>query len=434
MKQLIVMILLTLTGSCGAIIEPMLGVAVYYILAIVRPQYLWDWALPPGIAWSFYVAVATIVMAVACTASGRRPMTRGPWPTRGHVLILGFGCWIGVTYLLAHDREAAWPWVVEYSKIFVMFWASMILIRNVRHIWILYLLAALSVGYIAYEINVLYFVNGFLRIQRDGYGGFDNNVAALMLAMGVPLCYFAWEGSRSRFRWLFLALIPVLLHAVLMTYSRGAMIALLASAPLIGLRSHYRGRFAVVGLAVALMLPVLAGPEIRARFFSIQQHEQDASANERRNSWAAGWAIACGNPVFGVGVRNANLYSYEYGAAFQGQTIHSQYLQIAADNGFVGLGLYLACLAAVGIELHRVRRETLRRKGPDSARILALGAGIECALLVFCVGSIFLSLEVFELLYLLLLLGAQLGPLTRCSAAATRPVLTRVPVALPTVA
>jgi hypothetical protein len=48
-------------------------------------------------------------------------------------------------------------------------------------------------------------------------------------------------------------------------------------------------------------------------------------------------------------------------------------------------------------------------------------AGIECSLVVYCFGSIFLSLEVFELPYLLLLLGTQLAALQGADPGATVP-------------
>jgi hypothetical protein len=44
--------------------------------------------------------------------------------------------------------------------------------------------------------------------------------------------------------------------------------------------------------------------------------------------------------------------------------------------------------------------------------------GIECSLIVFCVGGLFLALEVFELPYLLILQGTQLALLTRREAEA----------------
>jgi probable O-glycosylation ligase (exosortase A-associated) len=301
----------------------------------------------------------------------------------------------------------------------VMFAASALLLQTVRHLWILMIVTALALGYIAYEVNFLYLVNGHLGIYHNGYGGLDNNGAGLMLAMGVPLCMFAWEGMRSRYRWVFLALVPVLLHAVLMTYSRGAMVSLLAVVPLIGLRSQHRRRIAVVGVLLLALIPFLAGQEIRDRFFSISEHDQDQSAHSRLSSWSAAWGIAKDNPIFGVGVRNANLFSYQYGADMEGRTIHNQYLQIAADTGLVGLSLYLTALLGVWWSLRKVRRASQSRHNPETQRTFALAAGLESALAVFCVGGVFLSLEVFELPFLLLLLGAQLGGLVSLPTAAT---------------
>lgn len=119
------------------------------------------------------------------------------------------------------------------------------------------------------------------------------------------------------------------------------------------------------------------------------------------------------NPIFGVGIRNANLFSYDYGADMPGRTIHSQYLQIAADNGFVGLGLYLAMIASVWADTRFCRRAVRGRDDLQSRRIYAVATGVETSMAVFCFGGIFLSLETFELPFLLLLLGSQLAALVK---------------------
>jgi probable O-glycosylation ligase (exosortase A-associated) len=420
------MVVMTLCGTAGVyVVSPFWGVAVYYLFAVLRPQYMWKWSLPEDVSWSYFVAVATIGAAAAGWLGIRlgsddkgaqgRP---GPRMAGAHLTVLLFGAWIGLTYVTAQNREVAYLWFVEYLKIFVMFAVATTLTRTVAHVWALLVLTALALAYIAYEINYLYLVNNYLGIYHNGYGGLDNNGAGLMLAMGVPMCWFVYEGVRKWWRWGFVALIPVLLHAVLMTYSRGAMVSLLAMCPLLLFRSRQRVRLSLAGVVLGVVvIPALAGPEIRARFSTLNNTEADQSANSRRESWKAAVKIACDHPIFGAGIRNANLLSRQYGADMEGRTIHSNYLQIAADNGFVGLGLFLASLGAVWLSTRRARRSVAGRDDPDALRIHATACGVECSLAVFCIGSLFLSLEVFELPYLLLFIGAHLPVVSGAAAA-----------------
>ncbi len=157
-----------------------------------------------------------------------------------------------------------------------------------------------------------------------------------------------------------------------------------------------------------LLLPFLAGKEIRDRFFTVQQYEQDESAQGRFNSWKAAIGIALDYPIFGAGVRNANLLSQRYGADEQGRTIHSVYLQIAADCGFPASGLYLATFFIAWRTLRRFQKQYRKSISHDHRLAYNLACGLEAAIAVFCIGAAFLSLETFELPYLLILLALQL--------------------------
>lgn len=424
MKQLIFMILLTAFGAFGALFNgPFWGLSVYYLFAVLRPQFLWKWALPTDIQWSLYVAVPTI-LAAALQSVGFYPDADENASTKrfalGHAALLGFVVWLLISYILAYDQDRASKIVIEYVKIFIMIGVSTIVVRQLWQIWVLYFMAILSLIYIAYEVNFFYFVDGYLGIYFNGYGGLDNNGAGLMLAMAVPACIFIWESHRKIWRWFFAAMVPVLVHAVLMTYSRGAMVALLVTSPLIFLRSR-RKRMMILGfVAMACIVPVLAGPEIRNRFFSVQQFEEDKSAQSRLSSWRAGYAIAKDYPLFGIGPRNSPLVILKYGGDSKGRVIHSQYIQIAADTGFGGVAWYLGILGCTWLSLWRVRRRTRRDVGDDGRRIHALASALECALAVFFVGAIFLSVEVFELPWMLIMLSLQLS-LVAAPATVTSP-------------
>ena len=224
MKQLIFMIVLTLIGVGGSLtVNPFCGVAVYYLFAILRPQFIWKWSLPEGIAWSLYVAVAAMIgLALNLRSKAAPPDPAGGWRlSAAHWTVIVFAAWVSLTFFTARNRDVAYPYFIEYLKVFAMFWVAARIVRTVRQVWVLYLLTAATLGYIAYEVNYVYFFQGgYTYLYKLGYGGLDNNGAGLMLAMGVPLCYFAWEGVRRWFRWAYLALIPVILHAVMMSYSR----------------------------------------------------------------------------------------------------------------------------------------------------------------------------------------------------------------------
>src|SRR5262249_41194244 len=157
------------------------------------------------------------------------------------------------------------------------------------------------------------------------------------------------------------------------------------------------------------IVPSLAGKEIRERFFSIEDYNTDATANSRFDSWNAAIRLANDYPIFGVGIRNSNLFSYQYGADMEGRTIHSQYLQTLADTGYPGLALYLLALASTWIAIIRTRRMSKMSSDDDAPLARSMLSGIEGSLLIFGFGALFLSIEVFELPYILALMGAQLS-------------------------
>ena len=434
MKQTFFVAAITLAGVVGAFaVEPAVGVVVYYFFAVLRPQAIWEWALPMAVPWSAIVGWATIVSSVwfLMTRSGVDGGSQRPRLTAAHKVFFVFAVWLALTCITALNRNIALYWFEEYMKLFVMFFVAAVILRKIRHVWWIYLSSTLALIYIAYEMNFQYFTVGRLDIFHNGYGGLDNNGAALMLAMGVPMAIHAWDGLASRWRWVFITAVPVLVHAVLMSYSRGAMLSMLVTAPLLVLRSRHRLQFAFIFVLLVGSVPFLAGNEIRQRFFSVQGYEQDGSANARFGSWAAAYKIANDYPVFGVGIRNSQLLSYDYGANEVGQAIHSQYLQMLADTGYPSLFLYLLALGCTWGAMVRARRTLKKRDDPDAKRAHSMLNGLEGSLFLFCFGGLFLSLEVFELPYLVALLGAQIASLTRVQAVAeqTAPAPAPFPIA-----
>lgn len=440
MKQLLFLTLTCGLGVAGSfVVSPVWGVAVYYGYAVLRPQFLWEWVTSLGVVirdvpWSFYVGVATLAATALWWVGfpvplfGRRPPWYGyPRFTRTHYLFLAFCGWISLTYFTALNPERAEPWFWEYVKIFVMFVCATLVLHTVGDLWLVYLVVLGCAVYIAYEINYFYLVSGWMFLHARGYGGLDNNGAALIVGMAVPMAFFAWEASRHWTRWAWLAAIPLLVHAVMLSFSRGGMLSLCVAAGLMWLRCRDKRLVSGVYLLALGFVLATAGPELRDRFFSISRHDMDESANSRKTTWKIAVRMANERPLFGFGIRCSNLYTYDYGADMPGRSIHSQYLQTAADSGWVALGLYLAVLGSTFWGLYEVRWFLRPYSDPYSLRVRSLAAGVECALVLFCFGAIFLSLEHFEMPYILLLLGVQLHAITRAVARWHRPAAAGIP-------
>ncbi|MEZ6139611.1 MAG: O-antigen ligase family protein [Zavarzinella sp.] len=435
-------------GAASLIWGPFIPLVLYYFFTVFRPQVIWKESLAayPDFQWALMMALptigATFVWRFARFIAPQRFVNQPlPRPNIGHFVFAFFALWITVTYLTSRNQLLAEPIFSDYRKIFLMFFISAMVLTSIRQIWIIYLVVLGSLSYIAFEVNQYYFFNNYLYLVNQGYsdirgGGLDNNGAALMLAMGFPMCVYAWDGVKHWIRWLFPVCAMLIVHAVLTSYSRGAMLSILITVPFYIFRCQSKRLILVGYLVGAMMLPFLVSDEIAKRFMSITSHEEDESAGSRKTTWAIAWNMANERPIFGYGIRNSSLYTYQFGADEEGRVIHNNYLQIAADSGMIALAgllaiyavcLYLAAkirwsipgsnsivglLLAAGHTLTGGRWQpissTAGYRGKDAHLVYAMACGIEGSLICWMFGSFFLSLETFEPPYVLEILVIQL--------------------------
>ncbi len=414
MKHFLFLTAMTLLGGLGSVYHPFWGILLYYALAVLRPQYLWNWALPVQLRWSLFAACIVLVSLVINAGRGFFRFRFNFVP----VLILVYALLLMGSVVNAYNSETAVEWGIEYAKILAIALVTCVVVDRLWQIKAMVVMIVVCLGYIAWEINYLYFFEGRLDIFHKGYGGLDNNGAGLMLGMGVPLAYTFGVAAKNRVMRLaawFLAVLMI--HAMLMSYSRGAMISALVGVVWILIHHRPRKQAIIIALVAAMAVSMLAGQEIRDRFRSSKDFDVDTSAQSRFDSWAAGWAIATDHPLTGQGIRNSKFYTKNYGADRMGRTIHSQYIQIAADSGILAMITYVALLIVTMHYLRRSRRECLdylaafqeQHPGvePDllTRQTVPLTLGMEGSLLIFAFGGIFLSMEVVELPWLLMVMA-----------------------------
>jgi len=198
--------------------------------------------------------------------------------------------------------------------------------------------------------------------------------AVAAVALGVAHGPLPW--------WRFVAFVPLVL-AILVTGSRGGLVALAAGLAVGGL---LRPRLGLrVLLAVVLVAPVIAvtlpSAVIERQIERFETLGQDRGSG-RLDIWRVGTVMARENPLIGVGFGSFRREFYRY--MYSGQAVvdpqwaqnkfwggadpHNIYLCTAAELGAVGLALLLLALAAHAVGVYRA----YRRGGADRNRENAL--------------------------------------------------------------
>ena len=278
------------------------------------------------------------------------------------------------------DRAA--PNYEEFVKVFVMYLLSTQILRSFAQVRVLYLIVTAALG--VHRVRGgpdLPTPPGTWCIYKRGFAGLDNNGAALMLAMGIPLCFFAWEFTRGYHRWAYLAAIPFLAEAVMSSYSRGAMVSALAVAPFYLLYSRKRRILLIAFAVAAVAVPVVAGKEIKERFSSAERREfKDDSFASRLVSWDCARRIANDYPVFGAGI--AVLEPAHPG--LRGRPVRPDDPQPVPPNrrrrrvDRARCGTWALVGTGFGAMWAGPPAALAREADPDAARAVAVLGGIEC--------------------------------------------------------
>lgn len=208
-------------------------------------------------------------------------------------------------------------------------------------------------------------------------GLFGNpNDLAYYLVVGLAVTLGAREISRRRgVRLAYLGALSILATALLLTQSRGGLIAAGAVVGIwfvLGLRRR-RG---ILGIGITLLLVFSAAPEVVwQRASSTFAYRHDVSAQGRIDAWRTGWRMALDRPLGGVGAGAFMVAwpTYAPGDAGPARTAHNTYVQLLAETGVPSLFLFLG---AVGASLWGLRRRRLVDAALHTpARALQVGLG-----------------------------------------------------------
>ncbi len=380
--------------------RPFVGLLVFSWLAYMRPQDL-CWSFARDMRMSFYVAMAMIAGWWA-NERGRRAFAT--WDVRTWLMVL-LGALVLLSYAQARDQaEYVTRYLFEFLKIIVIALFTSGQIDSRERFRNMIAMIAVCLAFFGVKGGVFGVLTGGATILR-GPGGMleDNNDFALALVMNVPLLWYMGSSERARPFVHKASRIGIVLTVltILLTHSRGAFLALVATAVWIAWRTGNLLR-AFGGLLVSALAFLAFAPRSVLERMSTIGDTTDSSAMARLQSWKGAFRMIEANPFMGVGVRNfqSSYLDYAQLARVDAKTTyvaHNSYLQIWAESGTVAFGAYLLLLLSVFATCRRVYRIGVLR--PDLRWAMDYARMMEATTIGFMVGAVFLNRGHFDLVY-----------------------------------
>ncbi len=400
MKGLLFTYGMTAAGALLGLFCPFFGFLTYVSFAILKPDAMWPWSVPPA---RYSLAIAgCMLIGWACTRQATFKLGRSIVPV---TLISVFVGWSFIGAFYPYHQDLAWEFVERIVKIVIPMIIGLTLITSVKELKQLAWTILTAQGYMAFEMNSYYF-SGYNLLRWEGFGGMDNNSAAIALVTGIGLAFFL--GVHSEKLWhkgvafFFAALMA---NAILFSFSRGGMLGMIVAGMGAFIVIPKRPRtYAILGIAV-IAAAVMAGPEVRERFMTTfvkkKGGEREASAQSRVDLWSDCIDVMKKNPVMGCGPNQWPMIASTYGWP-HGKEAHSLWMQTGAELGLVGLGLYLGFYLTAIALIWQLTWKRTHISDPWFKHIARMSFTGLCG---FVVSAQFVSLESLEIPYYTALLG-----------------------------
>lgn len=332
--------------------------------------------------------------------------------------------------------------ISEYSKVLVFAFLLVAAIRDVRDLYTFVWAFAVSNGVLAYLALFVFKMqvasdSGIARIS-GGYS-YDANDIGCVIVTGIALVMLMVQVTRGRQRLVFGLMLLGIGATIAKTGSRGAFVGLVAvGGALLVLLSHVsldkRIGF-VLAVAVGLALAAPEGYWRQMNTITNPKADYNWTAPSGRKAVAKrGLQYMMSNPISGIGIGNFpraegmisdRAKNHQVGmAGIKWSAAHNSFLQVAAEMGLPGIGLFCALVFGNIVGLIRLRRRLPRAwlKGDPEQRFLYLLAiYLPVSMIGFAVAGFFVSFAYLDLVYVLSAFVAGMYVATAQKLKAARP-------------
>ncbi len=256
--------------------------------------------------------------------------------------------------LPSNDRFAVWKNTVEMPFLFIVVTAAVKDKKQMMTLLALMLITVLRANLGFYHTvstrDFSHFSNNLRYSGVFGYAG-QNGLAAFMAELLIFLLALV-SGVRSLwYKGLVYASVLLAGYCVLLCFSRGAYVGILAGLIFLGIAKE-RKYLVVVAVLLATWQTVVPNA-VRERILMTYDGQQvESSANERLQLWEDAFTIIPEHPILGTGF---DTYRY-LGRNADYLDTHNYYVKVTVETGLIGLGLFVYLLWMMmreGIRLFR---------------------------------------------------------------------------------
>lgn len=225
----------------------------------------------------------------------------------------------------------------------------------------------------------------------------DPNDLALMLLFPFSFCCSLLVTKSRRFILRAIGLLTTItvMSAILATQSRGGLLGL---AGVLGFFFSHRFKSKLLPLSLVSLATIFLYfvASLSLRQSGGMEPGLDESSLGRIHAWEAAINMAIHHPIWGVGLNGFEESLFEYAIVWErmNRAVHSAWFGVLAEGGFVGLGLFIACVyQAIRLAKRNIRlieaKEIAQPMTLYTERVLA--RSLYAGLIGFCISSTFLT-------------------------------------------
>jgi putative inorganic carbon (HCO3(-)) transporter len=230
----------------------------------------------------------------------------------------------------------------------------------------------------------------------------DRVTLSVILSMALPLALYLGRQATllppRLLKWAkpgMLGAAASFLIAIIGTFARTGLVAGGATLFMLAARSRRKiGAVLAIAAAVLGLLAIIPSNWF-TRMDTITDYQQHGSAESRILAWKWSWHFALAHPIFGGGYQVFELEGKDiFGHWIEA---HNIFFSVMAEQGFVGLALFCSIILVTYRSCGKIQRRVRDRQ--DLAWAADLARAVQVAVVAYCVGGMFVSIDYTPFLY-----------------------------------